>query len=74
MRLKQKTKNIIGGTLTLIFVITIIVIYQMLVVNGEQFKIQTITLDEDKEYLLPVFNNYGICEGSSIFGFHSKKL
>lgn len=74
MRLKQKTKNIIGGTLTLIFVITIIVIYQMLVVNGEQFKIQTITLDEDKEYLLPVLNNYGICEGSSIFGFHSKKL
>lgn len=74
MQLTQKTKNIIGGSLSVIFIILLIVIYHVLVINGDQFKIQTITIDEDKQYLLPVLNHYGICEGSSIFGFNSKRL
>lgn len=74
MQLKQKTKNIIGGSLAGFFIIILIVVYNSLVINGEQFKIKTITIEEDKQYLLPVLNNYGICEGSSIFEFNSRKL
>lgn len=73
MRLKQKTKNIIGGVLTLIFAVSLIVAYQLLVVNGDQFKIESVQLDNDKQYLAGLLASYNIAEGENIFSFNAKK-
>lgn len=73
MRLRQKIRNIIGGVITLIFFISIIVIYQLLIVRGEQFKIETIILENDKQYLVGVLESYNISKGENIFSFNAKK-
>ncbi len=73
MRLRQKTKNIIGGVITVVFFIGLIVLYQLLIVNGEQFEIKTINLDNDKQYLSSLLESYNIANGKNIFSFNAKK-
>lgn len=73
MRLKQKTKNIIGGVFSAIFVIALLILYQILVVHGKQFEIKNISIDDDKKYLSPVLASYNIAEGNSIFSFDAKE-
>lgn len=73
MRLRQKTRNIIGGVITIIFFISLIVIYQLLIVRGDQFKIKSVHLDNDKQYLSSLLESYNIAEGKNIFSFNAKK-
>ncbi len=73
MQLKQSTKNIIGACLSILFIIIVIVVYKIHIVNGKQFQIKNIVIDEDKRYLLSLFASYNIAEGKNIFSFDAKE-
>lgn len=74
MRLKQKTKNIIGGVLTAVVVISLITIYQVFVTHGELYQIKKIHIPSDKLYLKPLLGSHNIKEGENIFSFNASEV
>lgn len=74
MQLKQKTKNIIGGVLTAVVVISLITIYQVFVTHGELYQIKKIHIPSDKIYLKSLLSSHNIAEGENIFSFNSSEV